>query len=208
MPLPVGAPLDPSTFGGLSTKDTVDNTDWSGVDLSIANGGTGASTAAGARTNLGLGDLAIQNTVSNEDWDGADLAVSNGGTGSSTASGARTNLGLGDLATQNTVNNGDWNGSDLAISNGGTGSSTAGGARTNLGLGSVATQDSNNIAITGGSITGTEVTLETFTVAGAPSGSVGRIGYCTDGDAGSACFVVHDGTDWKVLSLGATISST
>jgi len=168
MPLPVGAPLDPSTFGGLSTKDTVDNTDWNGVDLSIVNGGTGASTAAGARTNLGLGDLAIQNTV----------------------------------------NNGDWNGTDLAISNGGTGSSTAGGARTNLGLGSVATQNSNNISITGGSITGTEVTLETFTVAGAPSGSVGRIGYCTDGDAGSACFVVHDGTDWKVLSLGATISST
>ena len=97
------------------------------TDLAVAHGGTGASTASGARTNLGLGSAAVQD-------DTYFLQVSNNLSDLNNAGTARTNLGLGSLATQNTINNGDWSGTDLAVANGGTGASTAGDARTNLGL--------------------------------------------------------------------------
>ena len=51
--------------------------------LAVVDGGTGATTAANARTNLGLGNLATINSP---------LPVLNGGTGSVNATGARLNL--------------------------------------------------------------------------------------------------------------------
>ncbi len=49
--------------------------------------------------------------------------------------------------------------------------------------------------------------LPSYTVATVPTGSEGDMIYVTDGDAGSKCVAVFDGSNWKVVSLGATIST-
>lgn len=136
--------------------------------IAITSGGTGASSAANARTNLGLGSMALQDFstvaisggiitsvgISNLD---VPLAIADGGTGSDNATGARNNLGLGSIATQSAGNVNITGGNiqnitPLAINDGGTGASTAAGARTNLELGSMALQNSANVNITGGVI--------------------------------------------------------
>lgn len=78
--------------------DLADSTEVTGT-LALANGGLSATTAAGGRTTLGLGDIATQAssgvTITGGTITGiTDLALADGGTGSSTAAGARSNLGI------------------------------------------------------------------------------------------------------------------
>mgnify|MGYP003126150770 FL=1 len=98
--------------------------------------------------------------------------------------------------------------SPIAIADGGTGSANATAARSALGVGTLGTQASGAIAVTGGTISGTIMTLKSYAVSGVPSASpAGQMIYVTDGNAGAATVAVSDGSAWKVVALGATIST-
>jgi hypothetical protein len=52
------------------------------------------------------------------------------------------------------------------------------------------------------------LTPKTVAELTALSALAGDVAYCSNGDGGSPCIAVYNGTDWKAVSLGSTISAT
>jgi hypothetical protein len=123
----------------LTSVGTISGGTWQGTAVAITYGGTGAATASGARTNLGL---AIGTDVQAYD---ADLAALAGVTSAADKVPYFTGTATADVTTLTSFGRSLIDDADAAA------------ARTTLGLGTMSTQNANNVSITGGSIDGIEI---------------------------------------------------
>lgn len=106
------------TSSSLTALGIIATGTWQATAVGISYGGTGATDAGAARTNLGLAigtDVQAYSSV---------LANVAGG----------TYTGASSITTLGTIGTGTWQGTAVAVAYGGTGATDAPSARTNLGL--------------------------------------------------------------------------
>ena len=164
--------------------------------LSFASGGTGASNAASARTNLGLGDVSLLNTNASQvnflRGDGSWITPSAGSVAASDITGSLSlvaqsgllPLARGVLET-------------LAVMHGGTGAANASVARTNLGLGSLATLSSVTLVT---DTTGTLSVAQGGTGASSGSAAYTNLGTMGASNLSGTVAIVNGGTGQSNVS--------
>ncbi len=108
--------------------------------LNVANGGTGATTAGGARTNLGAAASGANSDITSLTGLTTAIPVTEGGTGATTAGGARTNLGAAASGANSDITSLTGLTTALPVSEGGSGdvTHTAHGLLVGEGAGAVA----------------------------------------------------------------------
>jgi hypothetical protein len=74
-------------------------------------------------------------------------------------------------------------------------------------VGDMGQQNKSAVDIDGGDISGTAITLQSYSVASAPAATLGRLIHVTNGDGGSECAAIGDGTYFRVIAMGSTIST-
>ena len=155
------------------------------TDLAVADGGTGASTASGARTNLGAAASGANSDITSITGLTTPLTVAQGGTGAATLTANNVLLGNGTSAPQTVAPGTSGN---VLTSNGTTWTSTAGAT------GTVTSVETGN-GLSGGTIT----TSGTLTIAAPSLNSVGSYAFCT--------FVIPAGCFDRTITSGSTYSA-
>lgn len=104
-----------------------------GALLSISKGGTSATSAADARSNLGAAASGANSDITSLSGLTTPLSLSQGGVGANTAAQARTNLGAAAAGDNGDITSIIGLTTPLSLSQGGVGADTAEEARANLG---------------------------------------------------------------------------
>jgi hypothetical protein len=181
-----------STTSSLGTA-TITGGSIAGItDLAVADGGTGASTAADARTNLGL---AIGTNV--QAYDPALQSIA----GLTTAANQLIYTTASDTYATTTLTSAGralLDDADVAAQ------------RTTLGLGTIATQDASAVTIAGGSATLSGITsaAATFATANINGGSITGIADLAIADGGTGASTVDDARSNLGLGTLATQDGT
>lgn len=172
--------IDSSYVGqtSITTVGTIASGTWEGTPVAVEHGGTGATTASGARTALqaaAINNPTFQGIVTLPSGTTTDPALKfqagdildSPEVGAVEFNGTKMYLtiDIAGLPTRKEIAFSDGNITGTAsnvsgivqIINGGTGATTAEQARINLGLGTISTQDSDDVSITGGAISNTSI---------------------------------------------------
>lgn len=180
-----GGTISGVTF--ISGDVTISGGTISGItDLAIDDGGTGASTASGARTNLGLAigtDVQAYSSSLNQlstAFDTADVFVY------ASASGVVSTASVGSVG--------------LAVISG----TSASGIRSTIGLGSIAVQDAGSVAISGGTISGVTLAADNVTISG---GTITAITDLAIADGGTGASTAGDARTNLGLIIGSDVQA-
>lgn len=201
-----------STYGGqvsIVTVGTIGTGVWQGTPVAILYGGTGATTASGARTNLGLGTAA---THAATDFDTAGAAAAVLTTAEAyTDSSLAAFTGETNIVTLGTITTGTWHGTIIGQVYGGTGKDTSGATDGQLLIGKSSDHSLNLATLTGTTnrltVTnaGGTITLNVST-SYAGDTSIVTLGTVTTGTwNGTAVDVAHGGTGDTSLTAYAPL---